>query len=161
MKNLFVAILITCSILVPKPAKAFIVPGGYAVGLALAQVGMVSLGVVVFGQALTRPGIPKAPWWMLIPIVAGFVILDGEQEFSYVPLSEEDAEKLKIGQEELENFNQEIDQVNAVVEHVSVQLSEMENPTKEDSINIWKDVKDSLSPEAFSALQKVTAQLYK
>lgn len=161
MKNLVVAILITCSILVPKPAKAFIVPGGYAVGLALAQVGMVSLGVVVFGQALTRPGIPKAPWWMLIPIVAGFVILDGEQEVSYVPLSEEDAEKLKIGQEELENFNQEIDQVNAVVEHVSVQLSEMENPTKEDSINIWKDVKDSLSPEAFSALQKVTAQLYK
>ena len=161
MKNLIVALLITCSILAPKPAKAFIVPGGYAVGLALAQVGMVSLGVVVFSQALTRPGIPKAPWWMMIPIVAGFVILDGEQEVSYVPLSTEDAQKLKISQKELDHFNDEIDQVNALVEHVSVQLSEMENPTKEDSMEIWKNVKDTLSPEAFSALQKVTAQLYK
>lgn len=61
---------------------------------------------------------------------------------------------------ELELFNQEIDQVNAVVEHVSLELSEMENPTKEDSTRIWKDMKDALSPEAFSALQKVTAQLY-
>lgn len=160
MKNLFVALLITCSILAPKPAKAFVVPGGYAVGVALAQVGMLSLGVVVFGQALTRPGIPKAPWWLLIPIVAGFVILDGEQEVNYVPLSDEEAQKLKMSKSELELFNQEIDQVNAVVEHVSLELSEMENPTKEDSMRIWKDVKDALSPEAFSALQKVTAQLY-
>ena len=49
----------------------------------------------------------------------------------------------------------------ATVSFVADELAEMEDPKSEDSVRIWKDVKDLLSPEAFSALSKVTAQLYK
>ncbi len=164
MKKIVLSLMLCLSIFTAaiKPAQAFIVPGGYAVGYAMARIGIFAVAGIVIGQAIVKPDRkPMVPWWMLVPILAGFVILDGEQELTYKELSKTDSEKLNLTESERMSFNAEIDQVNATVSFVADELAEMEDPKSEDSVRIWKDVKDLLSPEAFSALSKVTAQLYK
>ncbi len=164
MKKTILSLMLTLSIFTAaiKPAQAFVVPGGYAVGYAMARIGIFAVAGIVIGQAIVEPDKkPGVPWWMLLPILAGFVILDGEQELTYKELSQEQSNKLNMTELERLSFNAEIDQVNATVSFVANELAEMEDPRSEDSIRIWKDVKDLLSPEAFSALIKVTGQLYK
>ncbi len=165
MKKLLLSLALCLSLFTAttKRAEAFVVPGGYAVGLAIAQVSMLSIGVVAITHlhGTTPDGIPRVPWWMMIPLAVGMIILDSEQEFSYSGISAADGAKLALTPDEIVSFNNEIDEVNFLVSYVSSEAAKMEKPTSEEVVVIWNGVKDAISPEAFSAMQKVTAQLYK
>ena len=93
--------------------------------------------------------------------VVGLVILDGEQHLTYQEISPEAAAKLNISESERVSFNAEIDQVNALNSQVTEELAALENATLADSQTAWMEASKSLSAETFSAMQKVTLQLFK
>ena len=95
-----------------------------------------------------------------ILIGAGLILLEGQQSFSYSEITQEDAQDLGITESERLSFNSQIDEVNAVNAQVTAEVSSIEDATAEDAKAVWETARSALSPEAFSALQKVTLQLY-
>lgn len=90
--------------------------------------------------------------------LVGLVTLEGEQEIQFKALSKADAAKIGASESERLQFNSELDQANILFAEVSEQVASIKNATVEDSANIWEEVKDLVSPETFSTMQKIVSQ---
>lgn len=97
----------------------------------------------------------------IVGFFVGAMILDENQSMSFAEVSAADAAKLDLSEAELASFNDEVDQANALLEEAEAELSKLSNPSLEDSKMIWASLKDSVSPETFSAMQKITSQIQK
>lgn len=149
-------------------------PSQAAIGAIVAAPAVVTGGLVIAGLgagttlALAVTAGPNdlgagilMMFFTLPALALGLLVLDGEQGISYSPVSLKDATRLGLSAEELNSFNQEIDQVNALASYVDSEVAQMKDATEDDAAEIWKDVKNEVRPETFSALVKITKQLYK
>jgi hypothetical protein len=91
------------------------------------------------------------------PIMAvGLLIMDAENTIQLVPLDAAAARKLNVTAAERQAYNAELHELSAL----SAFVAETVGPqgTLEESVAVWSEVKDAVSPEAFSALAKVYSQ---
>lgn len=98
-----------------------------------------------------------------VPIfLLGILILDEDKlEASYAKLDAGKAKNLGITTAELSAYNAEIDEINALANFVDANMTKKGEAGIAESRDLWADVKDSISPEAFSALVKVTSPAFK
>ncbi len=101
----------------------------------------------VFGSAVNK---------MLYPVF-GLIILDGEQgqEIAFQPISSEIAGTKGLTDAELSSYNAEVDQLNAILDQVTFELSFVQKPTTEHSKALWSNMVDGLSSETLTALNKL------
>lgn len=174
LKSLFLALTITLTMTASRPSQAAIgaifSPALVTAGVVMLKVGGVGIGASVIyivagpnkwtGSKLENAAMTAGllGW---VSAFLGLVVLDDEQTVAYSPLHLDEAKKIGLSEVELANFNAEVDQVNALAAFVDSELANMEKPTQRDSAELWLEVKDTLSPEAFSALIKITNQIYK
>ncbi len=90
--------------------------------------------------------------------IAGLITLEGEQELQFTALDRVAAQRIGVSDAERVAFNEEIDQANILISDVSHQLSTIENLTVEDSASLWDSMRSFVSPETFSAMQKIVSQ---
>jgi hypothetical protein len=136
----------------------FISPAVVVAGL------IVGGGSYLGGVAIaTSGGLDRLAGGVLIAFygaIVGAVILDGEngQTLQFSELSSEQASTLNISEEARSVYNGELDQANSLISDVTSQLSQLENPTAEDSVAAWSKLKDSVSSETYSTMQKIVSQ---
>lgn len=170
IKALVLTLTMTAILFSSKPSQA-------AIGSIIAAPAMVTAGVVVAGGAvgaqvaftaldfLTSPSDVKgASLWALflsVPLAGlGLLILEGEQTMQFAPLSKAEAQKLGVNSQERAAYNSELDQLNALAEYVDQEISKDGKADLDESVTLWNEVKTAVSPEAFSTLVKVNAQIY-
>lgn len=168
LKSLFLALTITLTMTVSRPSQAAIgaifSPALVTAGLYIAGAGVGVTGIAFVlgagGDDRTQLDALGVGILGILGAVLGLVILDDTQTVAFSPLARSEARNLKLTELEYNSFNAEVDQINALAAFVDSELERMSKPTKEDSAALWSEVKDALSPEAFTALVKVTSQIY-
>lgn len=166
LKSLFLALTIVLTMTASRPSQAAIgaifSPVLVTAGVVVAGGGGVLVGIGLFAPCKDSGCLANLGPFILGSIIGlfGLVILDDEQAVAYTTLSSAEGKKAGLNQVELQSFNAEVDQINALAAYVDSELERMNKPTKEDSAALWSEVKDTLSPEAFSGLVKVTSQIY-
>lgn len=170
MKKLFISLLTLFTLLNSNPSRAaagiFAGPGVAVTGLYLIA-GSLPAGFVVGYSAIqihcrvlrTAPtACPAAGVYGVLlsglMLVGGVIMLEGESDYSMVEVSAAEAREAGLTKIERTIFNEEIDQVNFALSEVKAQLNH-NDATPEDAKEAWLSVKDSLSPEAFSAVSKI------
>ncbi len=91
-------------------------------------------------------------------ILLGLVVLDGEQDVEFRELNITEASKLGVSEDDLAVYNSEVDQANMLMADVKAELSQKKKATAEDSKVAWNAVKDMVSAETFSTMQKIVSQ---
>lgn len=118
-------------------------------GMAIVKATCVDLGCLAVLFPIMAGGIVA---------VAGLITLDGEQEMQFMALNQTDAARIGVSESERVSFNEEIDQANMMMTDVAVEMTKLSNPTAQDSLNAWNQVKDLVSPQTFAAMQKIVSQ---
>lgn len=131
-------------------------------GLAIAGTGVIGGGILA-GQCKGDPASKSLCQALVILIAApvvlvGLVVLDGEQGIAFSELSEEEAARIGVAEAELAVFNAEVDQANMLLADVKAELSKKKTPSEKDSVVAWQRVKDMVSPETYSTMQKIVSQ---
>jgi len=174
MKKLILSLVIGISLIgfSTKNASAIV-----SLALANAPLAVAGASVTAVGAALITTGVFVmsdddstgsliALFTLVVPgaIVAalGIVILDEGNgiNLNFKELNIVASNKLKLSHEELESFNYEIDEINAIKESIQNELWEMENPSLELAGKLWTDYSEELTPAAFRAVQKVSKSFY-
>lgn len=156
MKSLLIAFTLIIG-LSARPSHAIMgavaaSPGAFLAGLLMSGFG--------FGGAAGYEAESERPKKLAFAFAGllGIVILDESSSITYGPLSSSEAQKLGLSTVELSSYNGNIDQINALAEHVNALVVENKLSTEE-SAALWGSVKDSIPSEAFSGMLKVTAQV--
>ena len=107
---------------------------------------MDGLGAVVFG---------------VTGVLLGLVILDSsdQQGVGFAAIDAKTAENYGVSSVEMQAYNSELDEVNAVRDEVTAKLLQSKNPTMEQSQATWSELKVSISPEAFSVVEKISLHM--
>ena len=107
---------------------------------------MDGLGAIVFG---------------ITGVLLGLVILDSsdQQGVGFAAIDSKTAANYGVGAIEMQAYNSELDEVNAVRDEVTARLLESKNPTMELSQATWSEFKGSISPEAFSVVEKISLHM--
>jgi hypothetical protein len=71
-------------------------------------------------------------------------------------MSDEIAGRLGISKSEMESYNRELDQLNAMMLEVSHELSAMKTPTLDDAAGLWTGLKGAVSSTTLEAIRKIT-----
>lgn len=170
-KTLLVVFSLICLTLHSRPSQAAIsaVAGAPALvtgGLVVAG-GAVALETVVVVLEVTGDYSWKdaSAWALLITVpifLLGILILDEDKlEASYSQLDAGKARSLGLSAKELAAYNSELDEINALANFVDANMTKKGEAGLSESRDLWTDVKDSISPEAFSALVKITSPAFK
>jgi hypothetical protein len=123
------------------------------------------LGVVIYACALDH-GASPIEYFFGCALIGGFglglsavglVILPDRAELAFGQLSDSGAVRLGLSEREITAYRSELDEINAIRQEVVVRLSRMETPSVEDGRALWLEYRDSLSPDAFAALEKVSS----
>jgi hypothetical protein len=136
--------------------------------------------VVTVGLALTGSGVAIAAGGaaivnatcvdlgclaVLIPIfaggvvsIAGLITLDGEQAMQFSSLTSAQGAKMGVSESERAIYNNELDQANLILSQVSEEVSALQDAQVSDSVRLWEEVKDLVSPETFGVMQKIVLQ---
>jgi hypothetical protein len=168
-KALFLSFSIAFCLISSRPASAnislsYLSFKGVMIGLAISGA---SLGAGYGGvQLVKKKNIPLKILGGSIVVVSAFgllfglVGLDGQelQPVQFKQLTEDEAQNLMISDEERHKFNDELDQVHFLIQDISKRLSKLENATGSDAAILWDELKETISPEAFSALVKISNQ---
>lgn len=170
MKSFLFSIVALCILFNTTQAKAgigamFAAPVVVTAGLVVAGTGGAGIGVSTIGMLTTGDagGVLSFMGLSLISGIVGLfglVVLDGEQGMSYAEISEKDGLKIGLTLEEIELYNLEIDQVNAIASYVDSKMADIKNPKVEDSKAVWEYVSHSVSPETFKAMQTITTKMF-
>ncbi|HUP56407.1 MAG TPA: hypothetical protein VM598_03070 [Bdellovibrionota bacterium] len=149
-----------------EAAAGVILLGAGGAGIPL----LVTGGVVVAGGAtLTFVVGPlvggwEGLFWLLlgIPVMAvGVLILDEDvHAVAYKELTAEQAASLELREPERQAFNDELAEINAEAQAIARKLSSLREPKVEDAAMMWKDSAARLSPEAMTALERVSARMH-
>ncbi len=139
------------------------VVGGIAAGgglLATAGTAFVGLGCFLFissepCKAKIRTGI----WTSLGVMALGVLVLDDDGVADFQAIEPEAAQAMGISTSERFAFNDEIEEVRAVGEDLGVWMGTLrpQDPVRNraELEEKWNDLREMISPEAFSALQKI------
>jgi hypothetical protein len=158
------ALVILFAALQPRRSEA-------AVGLALSSTVLTVMGAVVSGGGVVAGvGISRLPGDTTLTALLGLliggailgfgvIVLDGEQVVHYSALTPAEARRLGLSASELRQFNRELDQINALAAFVQAELSATQTDSVDAAAEVWSEVKNELSAEAFSGLVKVSRQL--
>ncbi len=181
MKKL-IALTLICGLspvatLTPRPAQASLavlftkdfLPAAIIVGAAGLQTAAFTIDLFLKGNEQHGS---KAVLSYLGSALYGAItvlLLDGEQGASieFHSLSEKQARSLGLTQSEQDGYNSEISQINAVREEITLRMQPEFNQTSElrleESLQKihqhWTELSPTLSPEAFSAVQKISKKL--
>lgn len=162
--RLFIALLLTVVTLThSKPSQA-------TVG-AFVSAPVLIAGIVIAGGGTIVTAVNAAKcdgdlsslcagfiWLLGIPVIAvGLIVLDGEQEIAFTELTAAEAAKLGVTASELEIYNSEVDQANALLADVKSELSKLEKPSAQDSKIAWDAVSGLISPETYATMQKIVS----
>lgn len=134
-------------------------------GLVIAGTGVAGTGLGIIGAATSDDWVVALGGILLARIAAivalvGLVILENEQGMSYAEISEDEGLQLGLTSDEIDSYNREIDQVNALASYVDGRMAELKKPTTEDAKKVWEEVSHSVDTETFSAMQKITAHIF-
>lgn len=177
LRSLILTTLTVFMLLNSQPSKA-------AVGFVFGGAGLVTAGLYAMGGGAasatlggvacltgidrtgssTGPGCAASLYAVIGGILAGafgLLILEEESVIQFSPLDIPSAKRLKVSKSEREAFNREVDEVNALASYVDRRLQVSEDPKVEDAKEIWEEVRGSISEDAFSALIKISSQLYR
>ena len=162
LKRSVLAVAITTMTLSPITSRAAVGLGGMTplVYAGIGAIGTGGLAIFINESNIMADVYYKNLWQYGLLIVLGVVLLDGEngQEVEFSQLTPQQSRQLKISNKELTAYNSEIDMINILVSDASEQLSQIKKPNLEDSKRVWRGLKDSVSPEAFSAMTKIVNQ---
>lgn len=170
LKTLFVVFSLICMTLHSRPSQAAVgaiaaAPAAVTAGLYIAGAGGAAFaGGIVLDYSENAGGWAAffVTLFVAIPLgVLGLIVLEDEQALEFATLGAAEAQKLGVTQTELRAFNNEIDQINALAAYVDAEVSKDEKPSKEFAAQVWEEVRDEISPDAFSGLVKVNNQLFK
>ena len=128
-------------------------------GLALCEIGSVMMNHDHEGRL---DGLAAAIYGVMA-VMGGLIILDAsdknQQGAGFAAMNEKTAATLEVSPLEMQAYNSELDEVNAVRDEVTARLLESKNPTVELSQSAWSDLKGSISPAAFSVVEKISLHL--
>ncbi len=65
------------------------------------------------------------------------------------------ASKLGVSKSEMESYNHDLDQLNAMMTEISHELGMMKKPTIDDSVELWSGLKGAVSASTLAAIQKL------
>lgn len=159
-------------------------PSKAAVGFVFGGAGLVTAGLYAIGGGAasatlggvacltgidrtgssTGPGCAASLYAVIGGVLAGalgLLILEEESVIQFSPLDQKEATRLKVTKSELDSFNREVDEVNALASYVDRRLQVTEDAKVEDAKEIWEEVRGAVSEETFSVLIKISNQLYK
>jgi hypothetical protein len=171
-RTAFLSLMIVTTLFHSQQSKAatgaiVAAPAAVTAGLYIAGSG---LGIYAIGNVLDftllRHDDYKGVFGLLsliaaIPVaVIGLVVLDGEQEVKFGSLTKAEAGKLQFTTSEFQAYNAELDQLNSLASYVDEEVARDGKVSAEESASLWSELKDAVSPEAFTALVKVNAQIY-
>ena len=164
---LAVTAVLTGSLVAPRTSHA-------TVGIVTALFGGAGVPVMVVGGALGAVGVillecPTSDWQGVFVdtlgglglAFAGLVVLDEKdhQGVSFSALDEMSAVSLGVSRLEMQAYNNELDEVNAIRDEVTARLLESGKPTFEMSQAAWSELKAEVSPEAFGVVQKISGRM--
>lgn len=164
--RLFIALVLTVVTLSQsKPSQAtvgaFVAAPVLIAGLAITGTGVI--GTAIYASKCGNGDLNelcKVFILMLgIPVIAvGLIVLDGEQEIAFHELTNAEAAKIGVSNDELAVYNSEIDQANMLMADVKSELSKIAKPTAQDSASAWSSVKELVSPATYATMQKIASQ---
>jgi hypothetical protein len=135
------------------------IPMAIVGGVALAAGAALTTGAIVYGD---RNGTNGAFDGMLIagsPLIAlGFVLLDSDRIplLSLLPVNDEQARAMGLTPGEKTAYNDNLDELNAIIENITADMKRAGNASIEISKEDWLRDSQALSPEARSAAEKVS-----
>ena len=80
-----------------------------------------------------------------------------DQKFTF--MTKDLAEKFGISKGEMESYNRDLDQLNALMNEISHDLGEMKRPTIDDAVGLWSGLKGAVSVSTLTALKKITRNI--
>jgi hypothetical protein len=128
---------------------------------------LLGLGIGVAGSAVGTEGIarygtfhPDGAAEIAVGMAAafvGFVMLDGSnsQDIAFSKLTPAQAQPLGITSNELSAYNNELDTINLIRENVETQVPSTSPQDVQKAASLWQQYSSDLSPDAYSAAQKV------
>lgn len=123
-----------------------------AAAAKLALTGLATIGIGYGGSYVMKKTLCEGEKGCLAPMVAGWIIgmifLDeGTGMVEFRKLDRNLSTQLNVETLDIEIFNSELEEANAVLAEVSSKLTE--KTTHEDLANLWEEYEDYLSPESF------------
>lgn len=158
--------LVSCAL-----GLSLISPARSAVGVSFAAPAAVVAGVATMavaagggygGYRLIRAKKPVLGGAVIILSLGlgyfGLLLLDGEQSAKFAELTPESAANLGITQDEMDIYNSEIEQVNAVAREVGAELVKQKSESVDLSRELWIDLGLQLSPETMKTVIAIAGQ---
>lgn len=171
MKNLLLSLLVTMSILMPTTSKAIVGIATDSEATAIAGLALMDLSQIwiIDGRSTTyrngRRGWERTTYvtYRVITypafLIAGLVLLDeqGSAEIS-AELTQEQISEAGITKEELEAFQSEIEEINAIKDLIASEIGRIPDESEKiyEAGKLWTDYSELLSPSAAIALGKLS-----
>ncbi len=167
---MMLALSMFVSAVIPAKSHALVgavvaVPTVVAVGAITAGAGGVGLvSAILYGD---RRGAGRYDGLLLglasyVVIAVGLVILDdNSQGIAFGELDETKAVALGINAEEAAAYNSELEEINAAKQSIEMEVVKMEEPSAEKAHALWQEMRGNISPAAYSAMEKVSAEFVK
>lgn len=109
-----------------------------------------------YGYDAAIAGVTVSSLWLAL----GIVLLDGKKgDFQYTQLDPKSAQKLKLSAKAVSIYNSEVDQLNAIVQNVAVDLKG--NSNKQRSKEIWESYSGYLQAETFAVAKVISSNMMK
>lgn len=160
IKCLVLTVLLTFSTTQKSHAIASVVMAVNGVPTA-GSVALTGLGIGAGGLTLAVTQVVCYEWNCLtlafLSLVVGGLVLDEQTSaLSFSSLSNEQSIDLGLTTEEMNMYNTELDEVNAVFEEVIINL-EADSKIEEARL-LWNEYKDFLSPKTFKVMQTIISR---
>ena len=170
-KNILAMVLIVSMILataIPRRSEA-------GLGALLAAPAVITIGAVTGGVAAAAAigGLIAFNGKNEVGVIVGFVVMfygaigsvlglvildDHSSNLELEALRDEHAAALGISTTETQAYNQELDEINAAKKTIEAEVRAMEKPSIDHAQKRWQEMRGNISPDAFSALEKISAE---
>jgi hypothetical protein len=165
-----IAVTLLISSSVPKPAHAVVGLGAVApasIGYLLAAGASIAVGAplttlcIALSDENPSYQCSAGEWVVSVGLLAlGILLLDEGTgpTLKFAPVSAEAARELGLSEGESADYNDSIDEINAIASQVAHELASLERPTVEDSRRAWERLSTRLPSRATAdAVAKVSA----
>lgn len=95
-----------------------------------------------------------------VAIIGQIALPDKTVTMEYQKITPEIQKNLKLTDEEVQVFNEELDEVNTITSQVAIDLSQIENPTVQDSQEAWKKYSNVVSEKTFVVMGKLAMTMF-
>ena len=158
--------VVSCALIATMiaPARAaggvsFAAPAAVVMGVAAMAI---SAGGGYGGYRLVKAGRPTLGILAMIASAGGayfgFLLLDGEQKAQFSELDAEAASSLGVTAADVEIYNSEIEQVNAIAREIGSELVNQNSDSPELAREMWMELGTQLSPETMKTVIAIAQQ---